>query len=304
MDDEIKIEISVNVEIRNGSHNNGIENEIRHEPVNESKPLHTSKKVDISDCSTIHKPVLNSTQINPVKIYDNPEENINAMRSAIDDDSVKFISQEIFEIPCEIFDIIENAGRYKFIGYKIACRIYVVSQELKKSTKDFQNKNKHLENFVNAIKSCKEFVHNISKSIPFMKLNDDQKCQCTLMLPQNSIPQLTVKDLGFVTCLRTSENIKHDKELFHTEIKTSMHTLEAIKKQTNQQNVNAIEEKLKTIHIATFDDPMKKVNVKRGNGQIAKKTIIYRNALQPVAQKEIAYLNSVSTNRAGYKKKY
>ncbi|CAG8727768.1 hypothetical protein C2G38_2152777 [Gigaspora rosea] len=142
------------------------------------------------------------------------------MRSAIDDDSVKFISQEIFEISCEIFDIIEDAG----------------------------------QNFVNAIKSCKEFVHNIIKSIPFMKLNDDQKRQCTLMLPQNSIPQLTVKDLGFVTCLRMSKNIKHDKKLFCAEIKTSMHTLEAIKKHTNQQNFNAIEEKLKTIHIATFDE--------------------------------------------------
>ncbi|RIB18301.1 hypothetical protein C2G38_2245874 [Gigaspora rosea] len=78
-DDKIKIEISVNEEIRNGSHNNGIENEI----------------------------------INPVKIYDNPEENIIEMRSAFDDDSVKFIPQEIIEIPCEMFDIIENAGNSK-----------------------------------------------------------------------------------------------------------------------------------------------------------------------------------------------
>ncbi|CAG8805784.1 17455_t:CDS:1, partial [Gigaspora rosea] len=49
------------------------------------KPIHTSRKVDISDCSPIH--ILDSTQINPVKMYDDPEENINAMRSAIDDDS-------------------------------------------------------------------------------------------------------------------------------------------------------------------------------------------------------------------------
>ncbi|CAG8811438.1 22577_t:CDS:2, partial [Gigaspora rosea] len=85
-DDKIKIEISVNEEIRNGSHNNGIENEII---------------------------VRQLTQINPVKIYDNPEENIIEMRSAFDDDSVKFIPQEIIEIPCEMFDIIENAGNSK-----------------------------------------------------------------------------------------------------------------------------------------------------------------------------------------------
>ncbi|KAF0542494.1 kinase-like protein [Gigaspora margarita] len=341
-DDEIKIEISVNEEKRNGSHNNGIENEkhyvnkkdidndeseIPKEIDNKEskyliqwciiflsedqtkktpflnkigKPIHTSKKVVISD-----------------KIYDNPKENID---SAIDDDSLKFIPQEIFEIPCEIFDIIENAGHNKFIGYKLACRIHVVSQELKKSTKDIQNKNKHLENFVHAIKSCKEFVHNISKSIPFMKLIDDQKIE-SIYADVTTKFDSAVKDLGFVTCLRTSENIKHDKELFHTEIKTSMHTLEEIKKQTNQQNVNAIEEKLKTIHIATSDENSLEANkflqnsnipynqiinlenskeVKRGNGQIVKK--LYRNISQPVAQKEIAYLNSEITNRADYKK--
>ncbi|RIB18293.1 kinase-like domain-containing protein [Gigaspora rosea] len=100
-----------------------------------------------------------------------------------------------------------------------------------------------------------------------------------------------------------------------------MHTLEEIKKQTNQQNVNAIEQKLKAIHIATSDENSSEANkflqnsniphnqildlekrkeVKRGDGQIVKK--LYRNISQPVAQKEIAYLNSESTNRADYKK--
>ncbi|CAG8788639.1 23063_t:CDS:2, partial [Gigaspora margarita] len=46
------------------------------------KPIHTSEKVDISNCPPIH--TLDSTQINPVNIYDNPEENIDAMCSAID----------------------------------------------------------------------------------------------------------------------------------------------------------------------------------------------------------------------------
>ncbi|CAG8505461.1 1430_t:CDS:2, partial [Gigaspora margarita] len=81
------------------------------------KPIHTTKKVDISNC--------------PFKNYENPEENIDAMRFAIDDDFVKVMPQEIFEITCKIFDIIENAGHNKFIGYKLACHIYVINQEIK-----------------------------------------------------------------------------------------------------------------------------------------------------------------------------
>ncbi|RIB18294.1 hypothetical protein C2G38_1358109 [Gigaspora rosea] len=248
-DDEIKIEISVN-------HNNGIENEKHHEPVNHGyesdidndneseipkeiynkeskyliqwciiiltedqmnktpflnkigKPIHTSKKIDISDCPSIltldnHEEdidsMLDPIDYDSVKVASFPEEDFDAMLTAIDNNSVKFpeihdsvkypeihdsvefpeIHQKIFETFYEILDIIENAGHNKFIGCTLLWRIYVVSQELKKSIKDIQNLNKHLEleNLDHAIKSCKEFVHNISKSVPLMKLISAHKIE-------------------------------------------------------------------------------------------------------------------------------
>ncbi|CAG8482224.1 7243_t:CDS:2 [Dentiscutata heterogama] len=368
--DQIKIEISVNEEKKNGHHNNGIENEkspdingyeesdsdndegeLSEEIYNQvskyllqwciiffsedqmkkapflnkiGEQIHTSKKVDISVCQPIHTP--GTAQMDPVKkIYVIPEEDIDAMLADIDDyDSAKFtlfpeILQEIFEILREIFDITYKAGHNKFISFMLAYRIYVVSQALKKSTKDI--KNKHLENCVRIIKICREFVNNISKSIPFMKLIAAHKIETEYDEITTEFDS-AVKDLGLVTCLRTNENINYDKELFDTEIKTSKHTLEEVMKQTNKQNFSAIEEKLKTIQIATLDEnsleaskflhtsdiPRNQIvdlenekEVKRGNGHVVKK--LYRYISQPVAQKEIAYPVTKPTDSADYERK-
>ncbi|KAF0530830.1 kinase-like protein [Gigaspora margarita] len=359
--DQIKIQISVNEEKKNGYHDNGIENEKR--PDNNSyesdsdndeseisedqeskyllqwciiflskdqvqktsllnkigKPIHTSKKMDIPVCQSIH--TLGSAQMDIVKkISVIPEEEIDAMLADIDDkDSAKFtlfpeILQDIFETLREIFDITNKAGHNKFISFMLAYRIYVVSQALKKSTKDIRNK--YLENCVRVIKICKEFVNNISKSIPFMKLIAAHKIETEYDEITTEFDS-AVKDLGLVTCLRTNKDINYDKELFHTEIKTSKHTLEEVMKQTNQQNFSAIEEKLKTI-AATLDENSLEANkflynsdishnkiidlengkkVKRGNGLVVKK--LYMSQL--VAQKEIAYITKF-TDYADYEK--
>ncbi|CAG8795083.1 5761_t:CDS:2, partial [Cetraspora pellucida] len=153
-------------------------------------------------------------KIDPNKIYTTSEKDTDTVLATLG--SVATGAFEMFipfyDVLCEIFDITEKAGHNKFISCRLISRMCVVSQELDKSTADI--KNKYSENYGHVITRCRKFVYNISESIPFVNLITNHKVETEYDEITTELDS-AVKNLGLVSCIRTSENIKHDKELLH-----------------------------------------------------------------------------------------
>ncbi|CAG8806427.1 23029_t:CDS:2, partial [Gigaspora margarita] len=228
----------------------------------------------------------------------------------------------------EIIALTERAGHNKTICNRLADRIRVANQALDKIRLKDEN-DLALRAYVRAIEKCKNFIDKISKSSPFMKLIAAREIE-------NSYNEITkefdsaVSQLGLSTCLRTNRDIEDDQRVFHADIKTSLQVIEEVMQDmfengmNNTEKLNALGNKLDMIQTAITNDKSSEADhifkksqiagqrvtehiengkeVKRGDGQIVKKMM---NGVQPVAQKEIAYIatlkgsdNSATENQA------